>query len=169
MGCHRLLQCMKVKRESELAQSCLTLSDPMDCSPPGSSVHEAFQATVLEWGAIASSHGNCRVMLCTFRDFLYKARIFSTGMCSPCSHFQRMRLPEAPPSPVLTAGKLVGVSVTSSVLHIFSDDSNSRTFSDVLLISVCSSVLSLFKVSALFSVALTVTHAFVHFKELFCI
>ena len=80
-----------------------------------------------------------------------------------------MRLPEAPPSPVLTAGKLVGVSVTSSVLHIFSDDSNSRTFSDVLLISVCSSVLSLFKVSALFSVALTVTHVFVHFKELFCI
>ena len=106
-------------------------------------------------------------MLCTFRDFLYKARIFSTGMCSPCSRLQQMRLPEAPPSPVLTAGKLVGVSVTSSVLHIFSDDSNSRTFSDVLLISVCSSVLSLFKVSALFSVALTVTHMFVHFKELF--
>ena len=44
---------MKVKSESEVAQSCLTLSDPMDCSPPGSSVHGIFQARVLEWGAIA--------------------------------------------------------------------------------------------------------------------
>ena len=46
---------MKVKGESEFAQSCLTLSDPMDCSPPGSSVHGIFQARVLEWGAIAFS------------------------------------------------------------------------------------------------------------------
>ena len=45
---------MKVRSESEVAQSCLTLSDPMDCSPPGSSVHGIFQATVLEWGAIAT-------------------------------------------------------------------------------------------------------------------
>ena len=44
---------MKVKSESEVAQSCLTLSDPMDCSLPGSSVHGVFQARVLEWGAIA--------------------------------------------------------------------------------------------------------------------
>ena len=46
---------MKVKSESEVAQSCPTLSDPMDCSLPGSSVHEIFQARVLEWGAIAFS------------------------------------------------------------------------------------------------------------------
>jgi len=46
---------MKVKRESEVAQLCPTLSDPMDCSPPGSSVHGIFQARVLEWGAIAFS------------------------------------------------------------------------------------------------------------------
>ena len=46
---------MKVKSESEVAQSCLTPSDPMDCSPPGSSVHGIFQARVLEWGAIAFS------------------------------------------------------------------------------------------------------------------
>jgi len=46
---------MKVKSESEVAQSCLTLSDPMDCSLPGSSVHGIFQARVLEWGAIAFS------------------------------------------------------------------------------------------------------------------
>ena len=47
---------MKVKSESEVAQSCLTLSDPMDCSPPGSSIHGIFQARVLEWGAIAFSY-----------------------------------------------------------------------------------------------------------------
>ena len=46
---------MKVKSESEVAQSCLTLSDPMDCSPPVSSIHGIFQARVLEWGAIAFS------------------------------------------------------------------------------------------------------------------
>ena len=46
---------MKVKSESEVARSCLTLRDPVDCSPPGSSVHGIFQARVLEWGAIAFS------------------------------------------------------------------------------------------------------------------
>ena len=55
VGCHFLLQCMKVKSESEVAQSCPTLSDPMDCSLPGSSIHGIFQARVLEWGAIAFS------------------------------------------------------------------------------------------------------------------
>ena len=55
VGCHFLLQCMKVKSESEVAQSCPTLHNPMDCSSPGSSVHGIFQARVLEWGAIAFS------------------------------------------------------------------------------------------------------------------
>ena len=55
VGCHFLLQCMKGKSESEVAQSCPTLSDPMVCSLPGSSVHGIFQARVLEWGAIAFS------------------------------------------------------------------------------------------------------------------
>ena len=55
VGCHFLLQCMKVKSESEVTQLCPTLSDPMDCSPPGSSVHGIFQARVLEWVAIAFS------------------------------------------------------------------------------------------------------------------
>ena len=53
VGCHFLLQFIKVKSESEVAQSCLTLLDPMDCSPPGSSVHGIFQARVLEWGVTA--------------------------------------------------------------------------------------------------------------------
>ena len=54
-GYHFLLQCMKVKSESEVAQWYPTLCDPMDCSLPGSSVHGIFQARVLEWGAIAFS------------------------------------------------------------------------------------------------------------------
>ena len=53
VDCHFLLQCMKVRSESEVAQSCPTPSDPMDCSLPGPSVHGTFQARVLEWGAIA--------------------------------------------------------------------------------------------------------------------
>ena len=68
VGCHFLLQCMKVKSESEVALSCLTLSDPMDCSLPGSSVHGIFQARVLEWGAIA------------FSDFLSPAPCNSTSL-----------------------------------------------------------------------------------------
>ena len=55
VGCHLLFQCMKVKSESEVAQSCPTLRNPMDCSLPGSSVHGIFQARVLEWGATAFS------------------------------------------------------------------------------------------------------------------
>ena len=59
MGCHFLLQGMKVKSESEVTQSCPTLSDPMDCSLPGSSVHGISQARVLEWVAIAFSVNFC--------------------------------------------------------------------------------------------------------------
>ena len=55
VGCHCFLQRVKVKSESEAAQSCLTPINPMDCSLPGSSVHGIFQARVLEWGAIAFS------------------------------------------------------------------------------------------------------------------
>ena len=58
MSCHFLLQCMKVKSESEVTQSCPTLSDPMDCSLPGSSIHGIFQARVLEWVTIAFSMTN---------------------------------------------------------------------------------------------------------------
>ena len=59
VGCHFLLQCMKVKSESEVTQSCPTLRNPMDCSPLGSSAQGIFQARVLEWGAIAFSELNC--------------------------------------------------------------------------------------------------------------
>ena len=55
--CHFFLQCMKVKCESQVAQSCPTLSNPVDCSLPGSSVHGIFQARVLEWGSMYMSQG----------------------------------------------------------------------------------------------------------------
>ena len=60
VGCHFLLQCMKVKSQSEVAQSCPTLSDPMDCSLPGSSVHGIFQARIPEWVAISFSRRSSR-------------------------------------------------------------------------------------------------------------
>ena len=82
VGCHFLLQCMKVKSESEVAQSCLTPSNPMDCSLPGSSVHGIYQARVLEWVAIAFSKPSvqfssvaqsgptlCDLMDCSMPDF----------------------------------------------------------------------------------------------------
>ena len=58
-GLHFLLQCVKVKSESEVAQSCPTPSDPMVCSPPDSSVHEICQARVLEWMPLPSPKGWC--------------------------------------------------------------------------------------------------------------
>ena len=61
VGCHFLLQCRKVESESEVAQSCPTLLDPMDCSPPGSSIHGVFQARVVEWGAIAFSEKHLQI------------------------------------------------------------------------------------------------------------
>ena len=63
---------MKEKSESEVAQSCLTLSDPMDCSLPGSSVHGIFQARVLEWGAIAFSIVKGRDHLKTIQETCYR-------------------------------------------------------------------------------------------------
>ena len=62
VGCHFPLQCMKVKSEGEVAQSCPTLRDPMDCSLLGSSVHRIFQARVLKWGAIAFSKAKGQIL-----------------------------------------------------------------------------------------------------------
>ena len=75
VGCHFLLQCRKVKSESEVTQSCLTLNDPMDCSLPGSSVHGIFQARVLEWGAIAFSS---KVLQIRSDQLLSRVRLFAT-------------------------------------------------------------------------------------------
>ena len=72
VGCHFLLQCMKVKSESEVVLSCPTLSDPMDCSLPGSSIHGILQARVLEWGTIA------------FSILPYTAALFLINWMTPC-------------------------------------------------------------------------------------
>ena len=90
MGCHFLLQCMKVKSEREVAQSCPTLSDPMDCSLPGSSIHGIFQARVLEWGALAHSLYCCFsfVKFETFwnkKDIYPKSCKFHTGVSQDTS------------------------------------------------------------------------------------
>ena len=69
VGCHFLLQCMKVKSEREIAQSCPTLSNPMDCCLPGSSTHGIFQARVLEWGAIAFSQKKKKIYF-SFIDYV---------------------------------------------------------------------------------------------------
>ena len=69
VGCHFLLQCMKVKSESEVTQLCPTLSEPMDCSLPGFSIHGIFQARVLEWGAIVFSATDYINILRSHREF----------------------------------------------------------------------------------------------------
>ena len=68
VGCHFLLQCMKVKSESDVTQSSPTLRDPMDCSLPGSSVHGISQARVLEWVAIAFSYGLKQQMMLRWKQ-----------------------------------------------------------------------------------------------------
>ena len=106
VGCHFLLRCMKVKSESEVTQSCLTLRDPMDCSPPGFFVHGIFQARVLDWGAIAFSDTYVRpfnislLRLCSLKKFplcssdcvlptdLYSSSLnHSSGLLSPLNDF----------------------------------------------------------------------------------
>ena len=85
VGCHFLLQCMKVKSESEVTQLCLTLSDPMNCSLPGSSVHGIFQARVLEWGAIDFSDTSSQIegKKVEMTDFLFLgSKITADGNCS---------------------------------------------------------------------------------------
>ena len=73
VGCHFLLQCMKVKSESEVAESCPSLSNPMDCSPPGSSIFGIFQARVLEWGAIAFSSIGASLVAQAVKKFAWNA------------------------------------------------------------------------------------------------
>ena len=76
---------MKVKSESEVVQSCLTLRDPMDCSLSGSSVHGTFQAKVLEWGAIADSL-NLQEGTGSFLDQFNSVAQSSPTLCNPMNH-----------------------------------------------------------------------------------
>ena len=102
VGCHFLLQCMKVKSETKVTQSCLTLQDPMDCIPPGSSVHGIFQARVLEWSAIAFSKVRMRpfFIICQQMEAISSVIQLRSTVCDPmdCStpgfpvHHQLMKL-----------------------------------------------------------------------------
>ena len=105
VGCHFLLQCRKVKSESEVAQPCLTLCNPMDCSLPGSSIHGILQARVLEWGAIAFSEDNSKswdeeLKKCFF-PFLRVSLLFNAVILLPrkppllCSHSVTGHRPQA--------------------------------------------------------------------------
>ena len=73
---HFFLQCMKMKNETEVTQSCPTLSDPMDCSLPGSSVHGILQARLLEWVAIAFSE--C-LGYCASKEHYLFSKIYTRG------------------------------------------------------------------------------------------
>ena len=97
VGCHFLLQCVKVKSESEVSQSCPTLCDPMDCGLPGSSAHGIFQARVLEWGAIAFSEWISRrtqmgITLVIFTVNVYDSRGFrAKGKWSTLANSRELR------------------------------------------------------------------------------
>ena len=94
---------MKVKSESEVAQSCPTLSDPMDCSLPGSSIHGILQARVLEWGAIAFSPNNPAseyIPLPTVTDkmMMYTMTLSHTPFAKECTVIQESEVKEEPPT-----------------------------------------------------------------------
>ena len=86
VGCHFLLQGMKVKSESEVAQSCLTLCDPMDCILPGPSIHGIFQTRVLEWGAIAFSSSSTWENHISSLDPIYKMKYFIISLIKSSVH-----------------------------------------------------------------------------------
>ena len=87
VGCHVLLQCMKVKSESEVTQLCPTLSDPMDCSLPGSSIHGIFQARVLEWVAIASSILKPKSQISFLMETIRMEKLFPIRSYTPKHNF----------------------------------------------------------------------------------
>ena len=87
VGCHFLLQCIKVKSESEVTQSCLTLSEPIDCSLSGSSIHGIFQARVLEWVTSAFSAKWLQPLYITLQQFLKRTSLqFSVNPQIPLLH-----------------------------------------------------------------------------------
>ena len=111
VGCHFLLQCVKVKSEREVAQLCPTLSDPMDCSLPGSSIHGIFQARVLEWVAIAFS-------VCVLVDY-YCCSIQATprGEGKPVSQWSDE--PTASYPRILQTGYLMVDTLISAIMELF--------------------------------------------------
>ena len=99
VGCHFLLQCMKVKNQNEVTQLCLTLSGLMDCSLPGSSIRGIFQARVLEWGAIAFSRETSKFIIGSMNSFVVVVQSLSCVQLFVTHELQHPRLPCPSPSP----------------------------------------------------------------------
>ena len=127
VGCHFFLQCVKVKSESEVTQLCPTLRDPMDCSPPGSSVHGIVQARVLEWVAISFSSFLIASWPKTFGKLLKDLKIKSKSLTRwPIWHDIRALLPVQPlwpaslPSPSVTQPPYASLLPQTYLLDTFS-------------------------------------------------
>ena len=106
VGCHFLLQCVKVKSESEIAQSCPTLCDAMDCSLPGSSVYGIFQARVLEWGAILSNNPTLTFSHRVLKSVLYICVSFAALHIESWNHLMvKMKILNSQPRSMLDARK----------------------------------------------------------------
>ena len=124
VGCHFLLQCIKVKSESEVAQSCLTLHNSMDCSPPGSSVHGIFQARVLNYHTIALISHASKVML----------KISKLGFNSMWTmNFQMFKLVlEKTEEPEIKLSTSIG-STTTTNRQTKNQENSRKTFTSALL------------------------------------
>ena len=102
MGCHFLLQCMKVKSESEVAQSCLTLHDPMDCSPPSSSIHGVSRQEYWSGVPLPSPEPRCTQLQlpipqkCELNKYLFFKPLTSGVVCSICLHTPHRAEPTYP-------------------------------------------------------------------------
>ena len=122
VGCHFLLQRRKVKSESEVAQSCPTLRNPVDCSLPGSSVHGIFQARVLEWGAIAFSRHklNSTEKSSTILLVGFPRREYWSGLlCPPPGNFPNPGIKPNSLTSLALSGRFFTTSATWET-HIFS-------------------------------------------------
>ena len=143
VGCHCLLQCRKVKSEREVAQSCLTLRDPMDCSPPGSSVHGTFQARLLGWGAIAFSEKQLypspqKKPISEYSHILRYWVLILQHMNSRGAQFSPERLP--PQCVSLSTILLLPISVNGITIYAVVSD-NSSWFSHFLFMTSYSSAM----------------------------
>ena len=104
---------MKVKSESEVAQSCLTVRDPVDCSLPGSSVHGIFQARVLEWGAIALVVGNYGWSFCGSLIWRLGSLGFSRPLCTSI-----LKVPELKNCALLTQRRTIYLKSEQTINYL---------------------------------------------------
>ena len=141
MGCHFLLQCLKLKSKSEVAQSCPTLCDPLDCTAPGSSIHGIFQARVLEWGAIAFSEvggGMSQMRAAASQKWPPPARVnsimYDYCLCVEC--------PPVHHSQFTKCGKTSNSSIPPLLEGLMESSSQTQAFSSICSLSCVWSMLT---------------------------